>query len=140
MGKKLVSTEIQFVDNYVSDFSLQVLKKIDVDAELDYDVKIGFSIIQADIKKGVGQIALEYHIGLIDKEEVARIHLSMEALFETKKKLSQEKFEELLKYEGASTLFHLSRAYIASATALAGMPTIVMPMEDMEGFFKSVEI
>ena len=43
----------------------------------------------------------------------------------------------MLKFDGATIASHLCRAYINSATALAGMPPVNLPLIDFEDFFKN---
>ena len=63
----------------------------------------------------------------------------MQALFSGNKEIEKEKFEEMLKYNGASTLSQIIRAYIITNTSLSGMPTINLPMINFVEFFKKAE-
>lgn len=86
--------------------------------------------------KQIGQVQMVYNITLLKgKEEVGKINLDIEGLFEGSKELKKEKFEEMLKYNGASTLSQIARAYIIYNTALNGMPTIKLPMINFIEFF-----
>lgn len=133
--------EIHLLDNYVSDFSLEVFDKIQTDTKIDIDMQVGFALVDVDMEKKIGQIELNYEVNLIgESENLGEIKLSMDALFGTTNKLSTDKFEELLKYSGALTLSHLCRAYINSATALAGMPPVMIPLVDFEDFFTKAKL
>lgn len=62
----------------------------------------------------------------------------MGALFQGDLEIEKD-FEKMLKLNGATTLSHLMRAYVASNTALSGMPTIMVPMVNFGEFFDNVE-
>lgn len=59
----------------------------------------------------------------------------MGGLFKYSDKNQKEKFEEMLKINGATTLSHLIRAYIHTNTAISGMPNIITPMINFVEFF-----
>lgn len=140
MGKSMVQADLQLIDNYISEFSLNVYNKIDNKKDLDINANIGFRIVNIDEKELIGQIELKYIIDIIDNgEKVAKIIMVMNALFEGNENINKEKFEQMLKINGATTLSHLCRAYINSATSLSGMPTITMPLINFCEFFKNAK-
>ena len=51
--------------------------------------------------------------------------------------IEENTFKEMLKINGATTLSHLCRAYINSATALSGMPPITIPLINFCEFFEN---
>ena len=63
----------------------------------------------------------------------------MQALFTGNKEIENKKFEEMLKYNGASILSQIIRAYIITNTSLSGMPTINLPMINFIEFFNKSE-
>ena len=94
--------------------------------------------IRESENKFIGQIKMIYDISLLVKDEkIGKIHLEEEGLFDGNKELGKEKFEEMLKYNGASTLSQIARAYIISNTALSGMPTIKLPLVNFVEFFNN---
>ncbi len=144
MEHSTVPADFQLMDNYISEFSLNVFNKITLDRDLTMDMNIGFAIIDINEKDLIGQIELKYDIDVMDNalkedNEVAKINMTMNALFNGSANVSIDKFEEMLKLNGATTLSHLCRAYINSATALSGMPPITIPLINFHEFFKNVK-
>lgn len=137
MGKSVVETELQLIDNYISEFSLTVFNKIQNNSDLEIEANVGFRIININEKDMIGQIELKYDVDIVDEvKNVGKIILIMNALFKGKESLKKEQFEEKLKIDGATIVSHLCRAYINSATALSGMPTINMPLINFNQFFE----
>lgn len=143
MEKSTVQADFQLMDNYISNFSLNVFNKLNSDRNLGINANIGFRIVNIDKKEMIGQIELKYDIDVIDNEikkennKVAKINITMNALFKGLGNIDIKKFEEMLRLNGATTLSHLCRAYINNATALSGMPTITMPLINFHEFFKN---
>lgn len=140
MEKSAVQADFQLMDNYISEFSLKVFNKINNDKNLGINANIGFRIVDINEKKLIGQIELKYDIDITDNEDkVSKIIIVMNALFKGSENIDKEKFEQMLKMNGATTLSHLCRAYINSATALSGMPTVTMPLINFYEFFKQAK-
>ncbi len=137
MGKSVVEMDFQLIDNYISEFSLTVFNKIQNNSDLEIEANVGFRIININEKDMIGQIELKYDVDIVDEvKNVGKIILIMNALFKGKESLKKEQFEEKLKIDGATIVSHLCRAYINSATALSGMPTINMPLINFNQFFE----
>ena len=123
MKKSVVQANFQLMDNYISEFSLNVFKKINIEE-----------------KDLIGQIELKYNIDITENEEkVSEIIIVMNALFKGIGDIDKGNFEQMLKINGATTLSHLCRAYINSATSLSGMPPITMPLINFYEFFKNAK-
>lgn len=143
MGKSTVQADFQLMDNYISEFSLNVFNKLNKERNLGINANIGFRIVNINEKEMIGQIELKYDIDIVDNEikeenkKVAKINITMNALFKGTGDIELKKFEEMLRLNGATTLSHLCRAYINNATALSGMPTITMPLINFHEFFKN---
>lgn len=143
MENSVVQADFQLIDNYISDFSLNVFNKLNSDKNLEINANIGFRIVNINEEEMIGQIELKYDIDVIDNEieednnKVAKISITMNALFKGMGDIDVKKFEEMLRLNGATTLSHLCRAYINNATALSGMPTITMPLINFHEFFKN---
>lgn len=143
MEKSTVQASFQLMDNYISDFSLKVFNKINSDRDLGINANIGFRIVNINEKELIGQIELKYDLDIVDNEikeennKVAKINMTMHALFKGTGDIDSEKFEEMLRLNGATTLSHLCRAYINNTTALSGMPTITMPLINFSEFFEN---
>lgn len=143
MEKSTVQADFQLMDNYISNFSLNVFNKLNANRNLGINANIGFRIVNINEKELIGQIELKYDVDVIDNEikkennKVAKINMTMNALFKGLGDIDKKKFEEMLKLNGATTLSHLCRAYINNATALSGMPTITMPLINFYDFFKN---
>lgn len=138
MEKSRVEADFQLLDSYISEFNLNVFEKIGLDKQLEIDANIGFQIVNVDEKDLVGQIELRYEIDVLENNKnLAKIIIVMNALFKGEGKISKEEFERMLKINGATTLSHLCRAYINSATALSGMPPITMPLINFNEFFNN---
>ena len=69
MEKSAVQAGFQLMDNYVSDFSLNVFEKIRMDANLGVNVNLGFAIVSINEKDLIGQIELRYDIDIINNEK-----------------------------------------------------------------------
>ena len=137
MEKSIVQAEFQLMDNYISDFSLKVFEKIKETKDLGINANIGFRLVNINEKDLIGQIELKYDINITENEkDVAKIVLVMNALFKGSGKINKETFEQMLKINGATTLSHLCRAYINTATSLSGMPPITMPLINFHEFFR----
>lgn len=142
MEKSTVKADFQLMDNYISEFSLKVFNRINPNKNLEIDANIGFGIININEKDLIGQIELNYDIDIMDNEikdddkKVAKIQITMNALFQGTGKIDIKMFEQMLRINGATTLSHLCRAYINNATALSGMPTITMPLINFNEFFE----
>lgn len=138
MEKSTIQAKFQLMDNYISEFSLNVYNKIEKEKNLDINANVGFRIVNINKEELIGQVELRYDINILDKEEiVAKIIIVMNALFKGEEDIDNKTFEQMLKINGATTLSHLCRAYITTATALSGMPTITMPLINFNEFFKT---
>lgn len=136
MEESVVQADFKLIDNYISEFSLNVFNKIENDKELEINANIGFGIVNIDEKDMIGQIELKYDIDITkNSDKVANIVITMNALFKSNNEISKEKFEQMLKINGATTLSHLCRAYINATTSLSGMPAITMPLINFYEFF-----
>ncbi len=139
MDNSIIQADFQLIDNYISEFSLKVFEKIQPTTELGINANIGFGILNINEKEMIGQIELRYDVDIIDNsnKNIAKIIIVMNALFKGSETLKKIDFEEMLKINGATTLSHLCRAYIHSATAQSGMPTVVMPLINFYEFFEN---
>ena len=141
MEKRNVQANFQLQDSYVKDFMIHNIKRINNSEEFEVSGQIGFGIkkIDEDKFKYISQIELINDIKVEkNKEEYANIHISMIGLFTAtkSKELNKEKFIEMLKLNGATTLSHLIRSYIYAITGLSGMPQITTTMSNFIEFFK----
>ena len=136
-----IKAKFQLLDNYVKEYSIELKRKIQNTEEIEINGKIGFGILNVTKKeKLIGEIELTNEIDLIINEDtVGKINIVMGALFEGTLEI-EEQFEEMLKLNGATTLSNLMRAYVASNTALSGMPTIILPLINFVDFFKKDKI
>lgn len=142
MEPKMVQAQFQLQDSYVKDFSIQTIKKIEAKEDLNINGQLGFRIlnIKEENKNFIGQIELINDIKVnIKEEERVIIHMSMVGLFVGSKDYDRNRFEELLKINGATTLSHLIRAYIYSVTGLSGIPQITTPMVNFIEFFNNAK-
>lgn len=144
MENKNVQALFQLQDSYVKDFNIHIIKKIDKRDNLNIIGQMGFRIlnIREDKESFVGQIEMINDLKVsIKEEEYADIHISMYGLFLGTKteECDKNKFEQMLKLNGATTLSHLIRAYVYSVTGLSGMPQISTPMINFVEFFKNAK-
>lgn len=74
-------------------------------------------------------------------EELFELELTMRGYFEGDcEKVSENKFEDMIKLNGLSTLIQLSRAYVTAATALSGFTNpINFPMVNVFELIKMKE-
>ena len=139
MDKSIIQADFQLLDNYISEFSLKVFEKIKPDTDLGINANIGFGISNINEKEMIGQIELRYDVDITDNSNnnnLGKIVLVMNALFKGSENLEKNIFEEMLKFNGATTLSHLCRSYIHSATSQSGMPPVIMPLINFYEFFE----
>ena len=133
MDLKNSIADFQFIANRVSNFALET-KDVDQKGEkvkVNYDIDYNIVEVKEDEKLFIGK--LEYIVVIkakVNNKILFNIKLSMEGIFAgAKNKLSQEDFKNMMELNGIATLSHLSRAYIISATSLAGInPPVKLPM------------
>ncbi len=137
-----LQANIQLMDNYIKEYNLNIKERIPENLDLELGCSITFEVvkIESNEKEKIGQVDMTYDIKLIENEtELGTIHLLMQALFTGDIELSDEKFEEMLKYNGAPILSQIIRAYITANTALSDMPTIKFPVMNFYKFFKQAD-
>ena len=136
MTQTNVQAQFQMQDSYVKEFKLETIKKVDSKKNLSIAGQVGFRVIniREEEEKFVGQIEL---INDLD----VNIHISMMGLFTGMKSqdYDQNKFEYMLKINGATTLSNLIRTYVYTVTGLSGMPQINTPMINFFEFFKNAK-
>ena len=140
--KKTVQACFQLLDNSVKEFSVTCEQKIAKEEGINLSGQVGFRIIDIFPKDNlfIGQIELINDIDISTKNNKnAKIHISMIGLFNANIEIGKEKFEEMLKINGATTLSHFTRTYVQAVTSLSGMPTIITPMMNFVEFFKNEE-
>lgn len=130
---------LQMLDSYVKEFSINLQNKIEQGIELNIDTNVGFAInnIAKEKEDYRGQIEMFYDIDLKSNDNnLGKIHIVMQAIFSGTKDLTEEEFTQMLKLNGATTLSHLIRAYIHTNTSLSNMPIINTPMINFIEFFE----
>jgi preprotein translocase subunit SecB len=133
MDLKNTVANFQFIANRISNFTLET-KDMDIKGEkakVNYDIDYNIIEIKEDEKLFIGK--LEYIVVIkakVKNKILFKIQLTMEGIFAGgKNKLSEEDFRNMIELNGIATLSHLSRAYIISATSLAGInPPVKVPM------------
>ena len=135
-----IKAKFQLLDSYIKKYSMDVNRQIQNNEEIEIDGQMGFGIVQiTKTEELIGEIELTNKIILkINNKEVGTINIVMGALFNGTLDI-EEDFEKMLKLNGATTLSNLMRAYVASNTALSGMPTIMVPMINFVEFFNNKE-
>ena len=131
--------QFQMLDNYVKEYSLKVDRKLTEEMDITMDGHVEFRIINISEKDDIliGEIELVNDLNLLVEEKiVATIHIVMGGLFKYNNKAEKDKFENMLKINGAATLSHFIRTYIHSNSVLSGMPGIITPMINFVDFFK----
>lgn len=140
MEQKNVQAHFQLLDSYVKEFDLKVLSNFDKSQERNYEGKIGFRIIniKEENNKYSGEIELINDIKIkVNDEEKVNIHIAMIGIFTQDKDSEKKEFEKMLKINGATTLSNFIRSYIYTATGLAGIPQVIVPMINFVEFFKN---
>ena len=142
MKQNTIQASFQLQDSFVKDFNIHVLEKFDKQSELNIAGQLGFRVINIRKEKEnyIGEIELINDLKIsLQKKEKATIHISMIGLFVESGKTTKDKFEQMLKVNGATTISHLIRAYVYSATGLAGIPQITTPMMNFVEFFENAK-
>ena len=133
INSKEVLADFQFVANRIAKFALETkdndIKGAKAQVSFDFD----FNILQLDTTE-------ERYIGILEftalikakvkKSILFKSNVQMEGIFVgNPKRLSVDKFKEMIELNGVATLSQLCRAYIMSVSALSGIsPPIKMPM------------
>lgn len=136
---KNVQAHFQMLDNYVKEYTLKTECKLTSSMDMNINGQFGFKIIgiKEEEEGLVGEIEAVNNLDImVDEECKAKIKIVMGGLFQYTNKKEKEKFEEMLKINGATTLSHLIRAYIHTNTAISGMPNIITPMINFVEFFR----
>lgn len=144
MEKRSVQAQFQLLDSYIKEFEIHTIQKINEKKDININGQLGFRINGINENKGnfIGEIELINDIKIVcNNDEYANIHVSMIGVFSASKDGidDKEKFEGMLKINGATTLSHLIRAYVYSVTGLSGIPQITTPMINFIDFFKNLE-
>ena len=137
-----IQAQFQMLDSFVKEYSLKVFEKIEDNKEMNIKGKLAFRIVNITEQNNIliGEIELINELEIMIKEECkGTIKIIMGGLFQYSNKNEKEKFEEMLKINGTTTLSHLIRTYIYTNTAISGMPTIITPMINFMEFFKEQE-
>ena len=136
---KNVQAQFQMLDNYVKEYNLKTNCKLLESMDINMNGEVEFRIVNITEKDNelIGEIELTNNIELIVEEETkAQIKITMGGLFKYSNKDEKEKFENMLKINGATTLSHFIRTYIHTNSAISGMPNIITPMINFVEFFK----
>lgn len=136
---KNVQAQFQMLDNYVKEFNFKTNCKLLESMDINMNGEVEFRIVNITEKDNelIGEIELTNNIDLMIEEETkAQIKIIMGGLFKYSNKDEKEKFENMLKINGATTLSHFIRTYIHTNSAISGMPNIITPMINFVEFFK----
>ena len=136
---KKVQAQFQMLDSYVKEYNLKVITKLTESMDINVNGNVEFRIINIteDDNSLIGEIELKNGLDLVVENEIkAQIKIVMRGLFKYTNKDEKEKFENMLKINGATTLSHFIRTYIHTNTAISGMPNIITPMINFVEFFK----
>ena len=84
MKESEIQAKFQLMDNYISEFSLNVFNKVQNSEDIEFSLGIGFRIVNVEEKDLVGQIELRYDVDVSDskKNDVAKIVIVMNGLFQ----------------------------------------------------------
>lgn len=142
MDQEKVESYFQLQHSYVKDLNIHTLQKFENNQDINISGQLGFRIINIREEKDyfIGEIELINDINVnVKDDDKASIHIAMVGLFTGNTNKDRKKFEEMLKLNGATTLSHLIRAYVYSATGLGGIPNIITPMINFVKFFKNAK-
>lgn len=136
---KSVQAQFQMLDSYVKEYNLKSVTKLSESMDINIDGHVEFRIVNISESEDslIGEIELSNKLDLtVDEELRAQINITMGGLFKYDNKDEKEKFEQMLKLNGATALSHFIRTYIHTNTAMSGMPSIITPMINFVEFFK----
>lgn len=136
---KSVQAQFQMLDSYVKEYNLKSVTKLSESMDINIDGHVEFRIVNISESEDslIGEIELSNKLDLtVDEELRAQINITMGGLFKYDNKDEKEKFEQMLKLNGATALSHFIRTYIHTNTAMSGMPSIITPMNNFVEFFK----
>lgn len=132
MNIKEVMADFQFLGNRVSKLVLEtrlIEEKAGAELSFEFDYKINDLEEENNIILGVLQLSVQVKAKTKNKI-LYKIDLVMEGGFTgNSKKITREKFAEMLEMNGLITLLHISRAYLITISAQSGInPPVRLPM------------
>ena len=140
---KNVQAQLQMLDSYVKEYNFKTNGKLsENEKSINIVGNVGFRIVNISENNNslIGEIELTNKLNiLLEKEIKAEIKITMGGLFKYNDKKEREKFENMLKINGATTLSHFIRTYIHANTAMSGMTPIITPMINFVEFFKKMK-
>lgn len=140
---KNVQAQLQMLDNYVKEYKFKTNGKLLENEEsinIVGNIEFGIINISEDNNSLIGEIELTNKLNIVVEKKVkAEIKITMGGLFKYNNKDEREKFENMLKINGATTLSHFIRTYIHANTAMSGITPIITPMINFVEFFKENE-
>ena len=142
MEQEKIESYFQLQHSYVKDLNIHILQKFENNQDINISGQLEFRIINIREEKDyfIGEIELINDIRVnVKDDDKASIYIAMVGLFTGNTNKDRKKFEEMLKLNGATTLSHLIRAYVYSATGLGGIPNIITPMINFVEFFKNAK-
>ena len=134
-----VQAQFQMLDSYVKEYTLKTNCKLSESMNINANGEVQFRIVNITEKDEglIGEIELINNLDLIVEEEIkAQIKIVMGGLFKYTIKEEKERFENMLKINGATTVSNFIRTYIHTTTSMSGMPPIITPMINFVEFFK----
>ncbi len=142
MEEENIKSDFQFVDNYVRNSNIEILKRNIKKGVIEMNLSVGISeIIELDNEK-TAEARLKNNVKVVnsDNNEVyIKISVEMAGNFKCKN-LSHDEFEDYIKYSGIPMLSQTIRAYIISLTSLSGINPIRIPMVNFREYFDDAEV
>lgn len=138
MKNEKIEANIQLIDSYIKESSIQIYKKNYTKSTLEMEIEVQISEIKKQDNELSAELRLSNHITINDKEnneKVVEINVKMAGIF-TGNNLNENEFQEFIKYSGTPVLSQSIRAYVMSVSALSGVETIRLPMINFVEFFK----
>lgn len=142
MENNTVESEFQIGKNSVKEFKIDVIdRNFPRKREYTFELQVGISDIRKDKEYQYAIIYLKYNIDLKNKEEnddkeYLNVYLNQTGEFRAPLTVTEQKFIEYCKYNGAPMLSQNARAYLKAVTALSDIEVINLPMINFKEFFE----
>lgn len=137
-----IQSDFQFVDSYIVNSNIKIIERNIKKGTIEVQVSVAISEIMEKNGEKYVETRLINNVKINNsdtKQTYVIIDVEMSGEFKSKN-LTDEDFEEYIKFSGIPMLSQSIRAYVMSLTALSGIKPVRIPMINFKEYFDSAEI
>lgn len=142
-NKKDIKADFQFIDSYINKTSIDIKNKAISDGKFELGISVAINKIKVE-KDGLKIVDAKLYtdVNIRDKEnDKVYVSISTEIIGRfTTSNLTDDEFNEFVKYSGIPALSQQVRAYITSISSLSGIEPVIIPMINFENYFSNAEL